>query len=64
MNFRFLNGGMVHQRQHRRMDKNLQSSLTVIGSKGSVKNRRAVHDQVEYCHIQGYTMPSSRHESG
>lgn len=36
---------------------NLESSLTVIGSKGSLKIGGQYMNEVEYCHIQDYTMP-------
>ena len=58
VNFRFLNGGMGAINYSTSVwDKNLESSLTVIGSKGSVKIGGQYMDQVEHCHIQGYTMP-------
>lgn len=38
-------------------DKNMESSLTVIGSKGSIKIGGQYMDQVEYCHIENYEMP-------
>ncbi|HEY4798505.1 MAG TPA: gfo/Idh/MocA family oxidoreductase, partial [Bacteroidia bacterium] len=38
-------------------DKNLESSISVIGSKGSVKVGGQYMDKVEYCHIKDYTMP-------
>lgn len=58
VNFRFLNGGMGCINYSTAVwDKNLESSLTVIGSKGSVKIGGQYMDQVEYCHIEGYTMP-------
>jgi UDP-N-acetyl-2-amino-2-deoxyglucuronate dehydrogenase len=38
-------------------DKNLESSLTVIGEKGSVKIGGQYMDKVEYCHIYNYSMP-------
>lgn len=38
-------------------DKNLESSLTVIGSKGSVKVGGQYMNEVEYCHIQDYDFP-------
>jgi predicted dehydrogenase len=38
-------------------DKNLESSMTVIGSKGTVKIGGQYMDQVEYCHVQDYEMP-------
>ncbi len=58
VNFRFLNGGMGAINYSTSVwDKNLESSLTVIGSKGSVKIGGQYMDQVEHCHIPGYTMP-------
>ena len=38
-------------------DKNLESSMTIIGSQGSVKIGGQYMDKVEYCHIKDYTMP-------
>jgi hypothetical protein len=38
-------------------DSNLESSLTIIGSKGSVKVGGQYMDKVEHCHIEGYSMP-------
>lgn len=37
---------------------NLESSLTIIGSKGSVKVGGQYMDKVEYCNIQDYTLPA------
>ena len=56
--FNFVNGGMGCINYSTAVwDKNLESSLTVIGSKGSVKIGGQYMDQVEHCHIEGYTMP-------
>jgi UDP-N-acetyl-2-amino-2-deoxyglucuronate dehydrogenase len=38
-------------------DKNLESSITVIGSKGTVKIGGQYMDKVEYCHIKDYQVP-------
>lgn len=58
VNFRFLNGGLGCINYSTAVwDKNLESSMTVIGSKGSVKIGGQYMDQVEHCHIEGYTMP-------
>jgi len=38
-------------------DKNLESSMTIIGEKGSVKIGGQYMDKVEYCHIKNYDMP-------
>lgn len=58
VNFRFLNGGMGCINYSTAVwDKNLESSITVIGSQGSVKVGGQYLDQVEYCHIKDYSMP-------
>lgn len=58
VSFRFLNGGMGCLNYSTSVwDRNLESSLTVIGEKGSVKIGGQYMDQVEYCHIKDYTMP-------
>lgn len=38
-------------------DKNLESSMTIVGSNGSVKVGGQYMNEVEYCHIKDYTMP-------
>ncbi len=58
VNFRFLNGGMGCLNYSTSVwDKNLESSMTIIGSTGSVKIGGQYMDQVEYCHIKDYIMP-------
>lgn len=58
VNFRFLDGGIGCLNYSTSVwDKNLESSLTVIGSKGSIKIGGQYMDQVEVCHVQDYTMP-------
>lgn len=58
VNFRFLRGGMGCLNYSTSVwDKNLESSLTIIGSKGSVKVGGQYMDQVEVCHVKDYTMP-------
>lgn len=58
VNFRFVNGGMGCLNYSTSVwDRNLESSLTVIGEKGSVKIGGQYMDKVEYCHIEGYEMP-------
>jgi UDP-N-acetyl-2-amino-2-deoxyglucuronate dehydrogenase len=39
-------------------DKNLESSMTIIGEKGSVKIGGQYMDKVEYCHVENYEMPT------
>lgn len=58
VNFNFINGGMGAINYSTAVwDTNLESSLTVIGSKGSVKIGGQYMDKVEYCHIKDYKMP-------
>ncbi|MBK6539687.1 MAG: Gfo/Idh/MocA family oxidoreductase [Flavobacteriales bacterium] len=58
VNFRFLDGGIGCINYSTAVwDRNLESSMTIIGSKGSVKIGGQYMDQVEYCHIKDYTMP-------
>lgn len=58
VNFNFINGGMGAINYSTAVwDTNLESSLTVIGSKGSVKIGGQYMDKVEYCHIKDYAMP-------
>ncbi|MFZ1688660.1 MAG: Gfo/Idh/MocA family oxidoreductase [Flavobacteriales bacterium] len=56
--FRFVNGGMGCINYSTSVwDKNLESSMTIIGSQGSVKIGGQYMDQVEVCHIKDYVMP-------
>ena len=58
VSFDFLNGGMGSINYSTAVwDKNLESSLTIIGSKGSVKVGGQYMDQVEICNIKDYRMP-------
>lgn len=58
VSFRFRNGGMGSINYSTAVwDRNLESSMTIIGSKGSVKIGGQYMDKVEHCHIAGYTMP-------
>jgi UDP-N-acetyl-2-amino-2-deoxyglucuronate dehydrogenase len=58
VSFKFVNGGMGSINYSTSVwDKNLESSMTIIGEKGSVKIGGQYMDKVEYCHINGYTMP-------
>jgi UDP-N-acetyl-2-amino-2-deoxyglucuronate dehydrogenase len=58
VNFNFTNGGMGSINYSTAVwNSNLESSLTIIGSKGSVKVGGQYMDKVEYCHIQDYTLP-------
>ena len=58
VNFEFVNGGLGSINYSTSVwDKNLESSMTIIGSKGSVKIGGQYMNEVEYCHIDGYSMP-------
>jgi predicted dehydrogenase len=58
VSFNFVNGGMGSINYSTSVwDTNLESSITIIGSKGSVKIGGQYMNEVEYCHIQDYKMP-------
>lgn len=58
VSFNFLNGGMGCINYSTAVwDKNLESSLTIVGSKGSVKVGGQYMDKVEICNIKDYQMP-------
>ena len=57
--FSFLNGGMGSINYSTAVwDVNLESSITVIGSKGSLKIGGQYMNEVVYCHIENYEMPN------
>jgi UDP-N-acetyl-2-amino-2-deoxyglucuronate dehydrogenase len=59
ISFDFINGGMGSINYSTSVwDKNLESSITVIGEKGALKVGGQYMDQVEYCHIENYEMPT------
>lgn len=56
--FEFVNGGLGMLNFSTAVyEENLESSITVIGSKGSLKIGGQYMNEVEYCNIEGYTMP-------
>jgi len=58
VNFDFVNGGMGCLNYSTSVvEQNLESSMTVIGSKGSVKIGGQYMNEVEACNIPGYEMP-------
>ncbi|MEI6488572.1 MAG: Gfo/Idh/MocA family oxidoreductase [Bacteroidota bacterium] len=58
VNFDFNNGGIGSINYSTAVnDKNLESSITIIGSKGSVKVGGQYMDKVEYCNIENYILP-------
>lgn len=59
VNFDFVNGGMGTLNYSTSVwDKNLESSITVIAEKGSIKVGGQYMNEVEYCHIENYEMPT------
>lgn len=58
VSFDFINGGMGSLNYSTSVaDQNLESSMTIIGSKGSVKIGGQYMNEVEVCNIKDYTMP-------
>lgn len=58
VSFDFVNGGMGCINYSTAVqDKNLESSITIIGSKGSVKIGGQYMNEVEICNVPGYEMP-------
>ncbi len=58
ISFDFVNGGMGCLNYSTAVwDKNLESHVTVIAEKGSLKVGGQYMNEVEYCHIKDYTMP-------
>ena len=56
--FDFINGGMGSLNYSTSVwDTNLESSITIIGSKGTVKVAGQYMNEVTYCHIKDYEMP-------
>jgi UDP-N-acetyl-2-amino-2-deoxyglucuronate dehydrogenase len=55
VSFKFVHGGMgILNYSTAVWDTNLESSMTIIGEKGSVKIGGQYMNEVEYCHIDGY----------
>ncbi len=58
INFRFVKGGIGSINYSTSVwNKNLESSITIIGSKGSVKVGGQYMDKVESCHVKDYQLP-------
>jgi predicted dehydrogenase len=58
VNFRFVHGGLGSLNYSTAVwDTNLESSITVIGEKGSIKIGGQYMNEVEYCHIKDYILP-------
>ncbi len=59
VNFNFVQGGMGALNYSTAVaHKNLESSITIIGEKGSVKIGGQYMNEVEVCDIEGYEMPT------
>lgn len=58
VNFDFLKGGIGSLNYSTSVwDKNLESSITIIGENGSIKVGGQYMNEVEYCQIKNYIMP-------
>lgn len=58
VSFDFVNGGMGSINfSTATWDKNMESSMTIIGKNGALKIGGQYMDKVEYCHIKDYVMP-------
>lgn len=56
--FEFINGGIGSINYSTSCwDKNMESSITVVGTKGSLKVGGQYMNEIEYCHIEDYEMP-------
>jgi UDP-N-acetyl-2-amino-2-deoxyglucuronate dehydrogenase len=56
--FEFVNGGIGCINFSTSLwDTNMESSITVVGTKGSVKVGGQYMNEIEYCHIKDYKMP-------
>lgn len=59
ISFDFIDGGMGSLNYSTAVwDKNLESSITIVAEKGSVKVGGQYMDKVEYCHIKDYDLPT------
>lgn len=58
VSFDFVNGGMGSLNYSTSIwNKNLESSITIVGSKGTVKIAGQYMNEVEVCHVEDYEMP-------
>jgi len=58
VNFDFVNGGIGSLNYSTAIkEKNFESSITIVGSKGTVKVAGQYMNRVEYCEIENYHMP-------
>jgi UDP-N-acetyl-2-amino-2-deoxyglucuronate dehydrogenase len=58
VNFKFVNGGIGSINFSTSVwDKNMESSVTIIAEKGTIKIAGQYMNEVEYCHVKDYVMP-------
>lgn len=58
VSFEFVNGGLGNLNYSTSVwDSNLESSMTIIAEKGSIKVGGQYMEKVEHCHIKDYVMP-------
>jgi predicted dehydrogenase len=58
VSFNFVNGGIgIFNYSTAVYDKNFESSVTIIGEKGTIKIGGQYMNEVEYCHVKDYEMP-------
>lgn len=58
VSFDFINGGMgILNYSTSVWDANLESSITIIGEKGTIKVSGQYMNEVTYCHVKDYQMP-------
>jgi len=58
ISFNFVNGGMGNINYSTSVwDKNLESSITIVGENGTIKVAGQYMNDVVYCHIKNYEMP-------
>ena len=61
VSFDFIDGGMGSLNYSTAVaNQNLESSMTIIGSKGSIKIGGQYMNEVEVCNVEGYEMPTLR----
>jgi UDP-N-acetyl-2-amino-2-deoxyglucuronate dehydrogenase len=61
VSFDFVDGGMGSLNYSTAVaNQNLESSMTIIGSKGSIKIGGQYMNEVEVCNVEGYEMPTLR----
>lgn len=59
VNFRFVNGGMGSLNYSTSVwNRNMESSLSIVAEKGSIKIGGQYMNEVEYCHVKDYEMPT------